>query len=132
MASLEITAEELSTIDTNQVAQMTLKDGTVIVVNGGAEAQEAQADRHLADRVREPARCVACESVHLPGGDNMRVHTAHGGARLHVRRMGAGWNLGRPHGRDQRSRHMDGQYLHARLPRERRLRHDGRDPLHVR
>ena len=47
MASLEITAEELSTIDTNQVAQMTLKDGTVIVINGGAEAQEAQGEEEF-------------------------------------------------------------------------------------
>ena len=47
MASLEITAEELSTIDTNQVAQINLKDGTVIVVNGGAEAQEAQAEEEF-------------------------------------------------------------------------------------
>ena len=47
MASLEITAEELSGIDTNQVAQMTLKEGTVIVINGGAEAQEAQAEEEF-------------------------------------------------------------------------------------
>lgn len=40
MADLEITAEELCKIDTNQIAEMTLKDGTVFMVNGGEEVQD--------------------------------------------------------------------------------------------
>jgi len=42
MADLEITANELGTIDTNQISQITLKDGTLIMVNGGAEQAQPE------------------------------------------------------------------------------------------
>ena len=67
MASLEITAEELSTIDTNQVAQINLKDGTVIVVNGGAEAQEAQGEEEFVQE--EQAQEVQAEE-NVEGQEN--------------------------------------------------------------
>ena len=39
MASLEIKPEELSGIDTNQIASMQLKDGTIIMINEAGETQ---------------------------------------------------------------------------------------------
>ena len=44
MAELEITSDQLGTIDTNQIAQISLKDGTLIMVNTGAE-QEQQVEQ---------------------------------------------------------------------------------------
>ena len=59
MASVqEITPEQLSGIDTNEVASMTLKDGTLIVINGGEEVQ-AQEEEF----VQEPQEEVQNEEV---------------------------------------------------------------------
>ena len=44
MAEMEITSDQLGTIDTNQIAQISLKDGTLIMVNAGVE-QEQQVEQ---------------------------------------------------------------------------------------
>ena len=40
MATLEITPDQLGTVDTNQIASIELKDGTLIMVNGAEEVQQ--------------------------------------------------------------------------------------------
>ena len=53
MADLEITANELGTIDTNQISQITLKDGTLIMVNGGAEQAQPEEEFVQEEQVQE-------------------------------------------------------------------------------
>ena len=75
MAEMEITAEEISGIDTNQVAQMTLKDGTVIMINHPQEeqAQEeefVQEEQAQEEQIQEGQAQEIAEAENVEGQEN--------------------------------------------------------------
>ena len=57
----EITPDQLGGIDTNEVASMTLKDGTLIVINGGEEVQAQQEEEFVQEE--QPQEEVQAEEV---------------------------------------------------------------------